>query len=552
MAKSIIKFQEDPDLLLDMAEDHSQAGHHAKAISLIKRVLKNNPSDLDAKFAFSQELINICRYGQAEDVLFEMLTRDPEDAAVILALGEAYYSAGDWTIAAYYFKRYSDTSDIQFQPDIVQGAESFASDDRGFSVVHPLTKARVAEMRKKAADLIRNGRVDDARDIFKEIEEAFPKDSVAKSDVSFTYLIKNDIENGKLYAQKACELDENNISALCNLAMIYNLSGEKENCEKICQKISITETDAAAEIFKIASTFCEIKNDEMAFIWLDKFLKADPLPSPEVLYHYVFAAFNSGRYDVAKETLGYLLLVNEKDYVAKYYDKELDEYIATKASQKERLTTERWDYYPQIPVKEWKKRLEYFNSKQDFFGVWQDEEIQEWIGWAFDTVPDPALHDSLVGKLAQTDKKKCVEYFKRLLLNQNVSLAVKGKILFCLLIRGVRGRIFIVRDGFFTTIDVPKSIPDLIADAVFLCIAKLSMFFILDGDYPSRVVKVARNVQSRIITHGLSDNLDTRQLAAVIARNCNFEWIDDKKITEVFGVTYKEMTDMNDYVFNAE
>ncbi|MCI7095451.1 MAG: hypothetical protein MR909_05680, partial [Clostridiales bacterium] len=247
-----------------------------------------------------------------------------------------------------------------------------------------------------------------------------------------------------------------------------------------------------------------------------------------------------------KETFDYILLMNEKDYIAKYYVKALEPYLIDSSVKRER-----WEYYPQIPLKEWKKRIEYLNSKQDFFGVWQDEELQEWIGWAFDTVPDPSLHDNLVGKLAQTDKKKSVEYFKRLLLNQNISLAVKGKIMFCLLIRGVRGRFFIVRDGFFSVIDVPKNIPHVVSDAVLLCIAKLSMFFIMDGDYPSKIVKTAKKIQSEIIDKGLSDNLDTRQLAAVITRNCGFEWLDDKKIMDLFGVTYKEMTEMNEYIFNV-
>lgn len=545
MAKNIIKFQEDPDVLLDMAEDYSQKGKHAKAISLIKRVLKNNPDDADAKFAFSQELSNVCQYKLAQDVLFEMLTRDAEDVPVNLSLGETFYSSGNWSVAAYYFKRYSELTDLQIQSEIMQDVANFATGNNGFSIVYPMTRERADELRKKAADLMRNGQIEEAREIFKEIEESFPADSMAKSDISFTYLIKNDIENGKIYAQKACELDENNISALCNLAMIYNIGGERESCEEICRKLSRIETDDAAEIFKIASTFCEIKKDDSAYIWLEKFLKVEPTPSTDILYHYAFAAFNSGRYQKAKETFDYILLMNEKDYIAKYYVKALEPYLIDSSVKRER-----WEYYPQIPLKEWKKRVEFLNSKQDFFGVWQDEELQEWIGWAFDTVPDPALHDNLVGKLAQTDKKKSVEYFKRLLLNQNVSLAVKGKIMFCLLIRGVRGRFFIVRDGFFSVIDVPKNIPHVVSDAVLLCIAKLSMFFIMDGDYPAKVIKVGKMIQSEIIDKGLSDNLDTRQLAAVITRICNFEWLDDKKIMDLFGVTYNELTEMNEYLFN--
>ena len=135
MAKKIIKFQEDPDVLLDMAEDYSQKGKHAKAISLIKRVLKNNPHDADAKFAFSQELSNVRQYKLAQDVLFEMLTRDAEDVPVNLSLGETFYSSGNWSVAAYYFKRYSELTDLQIQSEIMQDVANFATGNNGFSIV---------------------------------------------------------------------------------------------------------------------------------------------------------------------------------------------------------------------------------------------------------------------------------------------------------------------------------------------------------------------------------------------------------------------------------
>ena len=189
---------------------------------------------------------------------------------------------------------------------------------------------------------------------------------------------------------------------------------------------------------------------------------------------------------------------------------------------------------------------------QDFYGVWQNEDLLERISWAFNTIDDPTLHSKLVEKLALTDKKYCAPYLKKLLLNQNLALNVKGKIFFCLLVQGVRGRFFMVRDGYFSYVDVPKNIPHIVAESVYLCISKLSTLFLLDSNYPSKVIKVAKNIQTRILDNGLSSDIDVRQLSAVIARNCNFTWLDDKKIMDFFGVEYKQMTDLNDYIFNVD
>ena len=151
-----------------------------------------------------------------------------------------------------------------------------------------MTEERASELRHKGAKYMREGRIEEARTIFKEIEDSFPRDSMIKTDIAFTYLLKNDIKNGKFYARQACELDEKNVSALCNLAMAYSLDNEIELCDEICQKLNNSTTNEPIEIFKIASTFCEIKKDDFAFEWLKKFLQADPQQSIDIYYLCAF------------------------------------------------------------------------------------------------------------------------------------------------------------------------------------------------------------------------------------------------------------------------
>jgi len=534
-------------MLLDMAEEYAQKGQHSKAVSLIRRAIKNDSNDFTATYALSQELCLLGQYKLSADVLFKMLTTDPDNPDINLALGEIFYSLNNWNLAAYYFKNYSQFNDEFITKEPLEEVISLDLPKR-FSIVHPMTKQRAKELRHKGATLMRDGKIESAREVFEEIEDSFPNDSTIKTDIAFTYLLKNDIKNGKLYAKQAYDLDNNNISAMSNLAMAYNLDGELSLCDEICTKLSQSKTEDPVEIFKIASTFCEVKKHDLAYCWLKKFVKLDVAQSMEIFYLLAFSAYNSGFYEDCQKIFNYLLLLDENNYVVKYYQRQLKPYLQDPKLKPKKA----WDYYPQIPLSAWRKRIEALNTRQDFYGVWQDETFMEYINWAFDTIDDPELHTRLAEKLSQTDKKTSGKYLKNLLLNQNITLSAKGNILYYLLLQGCRGRIYMVRDGYFSYIDVPKNIPHIISSSVLLCISRLATLFMLDSKYPSIVVKVAKNMQTKILDNGLSSDLDEKVLSAVIARNCKFEWLDDKKIVEYFAVSYKEMTQLNDYIYNAE
>ena len=268
----------------------------------------------------------------------------------------------------------------------------------------------------------------------------------------------------------------------------------------------------------------------------------------EIFYLLAFSAFNSGHYEDCQKIFNYLLLLEENNYVVKYYQRQLQPYLQNPQQKKEKA----WDYYPQIPLSVWRKRIEALNTRQDFYGVWHDETFMEYINWAVDTIDDPELHTRLAEKLSQTDKKTSSKYLKNLLLNQNLTSYAKGNVIYYLLLQGSRGRIYMVRDGYFSYIDVPKNIPHILSNAVLLCISRLSTLFMLDSKYPSIVVKIAKNMQTKILDNGLTCDFEEKVLASVIARNCNFEWLDDKKIIESFGVSYKEMTELNDFIYNSE
>ena len=155
---NLIKFKESTTMLLDMAEEYAQKGQHLKAVSLIRRAIKNDKNDLTAKYALSQELCLLGQYKLSADVLFQLLATDPDNPDLNLALGEIFYALNNWNLAAFYFKNYSEFSD-EFN-DKEPLAEVLSLDlPKRFEIVHPMTKQRAKELRHKGATLMREGKI---------------------------------------------------------------------------------------------------------------------------------------------------------------------------------------------------------------------------------------------------------------------------------------------------------------------------------------------------------------------------------------------------------
>ncbi len=547
MKDNLLDFNVSAQTLLSMAEEYSDKGRRVEAISLIRRALKQNPSSKNVLYALAGELAEAEQYKTSNDVLFKMLAADPKDSDVLLLLSQNFADLERFDLTEYYFGKFSQTDVFDASAiDVEFVREEQRSQLAGFSLVHPMSKKRAEQLKDYAAAAIRVGDMQKARNIFLEIEEAFPRDASAKSGIAFTCIISNDFENGEKYAKQALEISPDDAFALSNLACAYYLQRKDAECEEVVAKLAAVDCgDEPDRLFKIATTFCELKKDDLAYERLKRFLEVTGSLNRDVNLLCFFSAFNSKRFEQAKKILGNMLVVDPDDHIARYYKNYIDEYtLKTHVGKPKRL-----DYFPQIPISAMTKTITFLRTAPDFYSMWSDKKLKGQIDWAFDTVLEPDLHDELIGKVAETDKKKSTPYLKSLLLNQNLEVSVKGKVFFCLLLNGVRGKFFIVKDGFFTALDVPKNIPHVVEEEVLLCIAKLSTVYLSDEKFIAKIISVGKEVQSRVIECGLVTDWDIAVMAACIARNCGFEQLNDETISNLFGVKYKEMAALTERIF---
>ncbi|MFR3346601.1 MAG: tetratricopeptide repeat protein [Christensenellales bacterium] len=313
-------FSASNELMLDKADALIEKGQYVKAVSLIRRALENQPASFETKLFLAEVYHDMELYALSNNVLFELMRKEPKNPDVLLLLGKNYLELNELSLCGYYFKLYSENNaeaEITLEPERIQAVRG------GLELVHPMTKRRADLLQQKAGMLIRNDRLDDAKSIFEELERNFPDEIAYKNNTAFTDLLLNDYVGGEKKARDALSLKPDDPVALCNLVTALYMAGKREELKKYAEILAKCETEEPVEIFKIATTFCEIKFDEEAFVWLEKLLKGSPYEL-DMLFLYGFAAFNCGKYEKFEEALTDITTIDESNAVAWFYRKFMD------------------------------------------------------------------------------------------------------------------------------------------------------------------------------------------------------------------------------------
>lgn len=439
-------FSASNELMLDKADALIEKGQYVKAVSLIRRALENQPASFETKLFLAEVYHDMELYALSNNVLFELMRKEPKNPDVLLLLGKNYLELNELSLCGYYFKLYSENNaeaEITLEPERIQAVRG------GLELVHPMTKRRADLLQQKAGMLIRNDRLDDAKSIFEELERNFPDEIAYKNNTAFTDLLLNDYIGGEKKARDALSLKPDDPVALCNLVTALYMAGKRAELKEYAEILAKCETEEPVEIFKIATTFCEIKFDEEAFIWLEKLLKSSPYEL-DMLFLYGFAAFNCGKYEKFEEALTDITTIDESNAVAWFYRKFMDGFYENSG----RSRYKRLDYYPQIPLTAAQRYSTTLKQLPDLFGIWNDEDLFRVVEWALRYTNDAELHEKVVSNLSRTSPKPCTAYFKSLLIRDEVSLYLKSLIIKALMEMGVYGRFHLVKDGYFTWVDL--------------------------------------------------------------------------------------------------
>lgn len=528
--------------MLEKADEFMEKGQYLKAVSLIRRAVENDKSSFYTKLLLAEAYNDMELYILSNNVLFELMRKDSQNPDVLLLLGKNYLELNELSLCGYYFKLYSENN---AEAEITLEPERIHSFRNGLELVQPMTKRRADMLQQKAGLLIRSDRLSEAKHIFEELERNFPNEVAYKNNIAFTELLLNDFEKGEKKARDALNLKPEDPVALCNLLTALSMAGKREELKQYADILSNCKTDDPVEIFKIATTFCEIKYDEQAFVWLGKLLKNSPYEL-DMLFLYGFAAFNCGKYEKFEEVLTDIMIIDESNPIAWFYRKFMDGFYANS----KRAKYKRLDYYPQIPLTAAQRYSDTLKKLPDLLGIWSDEDLFHVVEWALRYTNDFELQEKIISNLSRTSPKPCAAYFKSMLLRDDISLGIKSLMIKGLLEMEVYGRIYLVKEGYFTTIDIANNLPSVLRESVILAISRMSVEFIYEKNFVSKIIAKALEIQSIVLDEGIENfAVDDSTLAAVICRVCGFEGVTDQELMRIFGTDYFKITKQTEILF---
>ena len=91
-------FSASNELMLDKADALIEKGQYVKAVSLIRRALENQPASFETKLFLAEVYHDMELYALSNNVLFELMRKEPKNPDVLLLLGKNYLELNELSL----------------------------------------------------------------------------------------------------------------------------------------------------------------------------------------------------------------------------------------------------------------------------------------------------------------------------------------------------------------------------------------------------------------------------------------------------------------------
>jgi tetratricopeptide (TPR) repeat protein len=206
---------------------------------------------------------------------------------------------------------------------------------------------------------------------------------------------------------------------------MYNYVGDSANSAIYLRRFLEINTEDISDLFKIATTLCELKEHALALKYLKLILKQKPYDT-NILFLTAIASYNNKLINEAVDIFITLLKLNEKDYAAKYYLKLIRQ--AAKEKDIEKGFFQPLEYICQVPYGEMLERIKKLRGilidKNALKQETGRDEILELCDWS-SSVSDLKFQKLIIGRLLSVKDERVQDFLKEKLLDPKVSLYAK-------------------------------------------------------------------------------------------------------------------------------
>ena len=364
MEQNVVSFERDPKFYLNLSRKSRDRGDYLGAIDYAKRAAEVSGT-AEALLELAQLYMEANHYDKVLDVINRVLAADR-------------HCVPAYRIAFRFFLILDDVYSLLAY--IKLGLDYNKSDPEFFRALDEVR--REFDFEKVLAD----AQAQDYRVIYPEKRE--PEELLENFDRSGFFfaesrnqLAQNAIEAGDYktagkFLSEVIEDEPRNISALCNLVYLCNITNRFAEADRYVQELlAIDDVTDVNDVYKIVSVFCDMNNHELVLEYLER-IEEMITPDDRLLQMKALALYNLRRFSESEEVFRLLHVVDDTFGIYSYYLKWVDR-VRTGERPFEPLA-----YTDQVPEAEYQfrtRRLEIILrlSRQDFLSCLKVPENAE-------------------------------------------------------------------------------------------------------------------------------------------------------------------------------
>lgn len=247
----------------------SEMGKFQESNEVLERVVREvDPNLTECLFYLANNAANMDDFELAEDYLLEYLGRDPE--------GEFAEEAEELLVMISYEL------------------------GRPTKEVVPIFSEEYIQKHETARQLLETGTFVQAAEMLKEIIKEHPEFLPARNNLALAYYYMGQMEMAFKTILQVLEIEEDNIHALCNLAVLCTHLGKKDRYEQLIEMLRNLIPLQKDQAYKLATTMGILGEHEVAYELFVRIARLEDRPDASLYHAAAVASYQVGKLNRAR------------------------------------------------------------------------------------------------------------------------------------------------------------------------------------------------------------------------------------------------------------
>lgn len=247
----------------------SEMGKFQESNEVLERVVREvDPNLTECLFYLANNAANMDDFELAEDYLLEYLGRDPE--------GEFAEEAEELLVMISYEL------------------------GRPTKEVVPIFSEEYIQKHETARQLLETGTFVQAAEMLKEIIKEHPEFLPARNNLALAYYYMGQMEMAFKTILQVLEIEEDNIHALCNLAVLCTHLGKKDRYEQLIEMLRNLIPLQKDQAYKLATTMGILGEHEVAYELFVRIARLEDRPDASLYHAAAVASYRVGKLNRAR------------------------------------------------------------------------------------------------------------------------------------------------------------------------------------------------------------------------------------------------------------